>query len=395
MNTTYRPQSRSSNHNPGGRILLWLVAVAAFCGIAYFIYNRFFAAPPAPPAPPPPAVSVLEIRPQDMPVTYEYAGRTAGSLEVEVRPRVGGILEKRLYEEGSWVKKGQKLFRINSQNYQATQSQAKARFAQAKSDWTRAKALLAEKAISPREYDTARFAYEQLKAEVESADINVGYTTVIAPVSGVTSKESLSEGSLLKADDSLLTRITRLNPLYVEFAYPDSDAVEQRKMLASGKLALPEDRKLTAEMRFGDGNVYEKQGNVNFTDSFVDTETGTVQARATFANPELSIMPGQFVKLVVKGFTRTNAIVIPDRAVLQGPQGTFVYLIGKENKASVRPVTLGPVEDNQRIIEKGLETGDKVIVEGMIKVKPDMPVKIDTAPAKDAALTEKNTGKNG
>ncbi len=328
-------------------------------------------------APPPPAVTVENIAPGDLPLTYEYSGRTAGSREVEIRARVSGILQKRTYVEGQWVQEGTTLFQIDPATFEAALSQAQAKMVQTQRDWKRAQDLLKEKALSPREYDSAQNAYEQAKAELKTARINLDYTTVAAPISGFTSKESLSEGSLVTANTSLLTRLTQLDPIYVDFAYPDAEAIALRRNIAAGTVGLPTDEHLIAEIHLGDGRVYNHEGTIDFTDSIIDQETGTVRARAVVPNPEGTIFPGQFVRVVVKGFVQKNAIAIPDQAVMQSPAGQFVYIVGADNKVGMAPITLGELNGTMRLVESGLKAGDRVITEGMIKVHPGSDVTID------------------
>lgn len=356
-------------------------------GGGYFAYTHYHkpAAPAAAPQMPPAEVTIFEAHRADIPLSYEYAGRTAGSREVEIRARVSGILQKRAYTEGQSVKEGDTLFEIDPAPFAASVNQIKARATQAERDWERAQGLFKAKALSAREYDEARANFEQTKAELTTAQINLGYTTVTAPISGVTSKEGLSEGSLVNADTSLLTRLTQLDPIYVNFSSPDSETLTLRRMVAEGKLAMPEDGKLKAEIHFGDGSVYGQEGTVDFTDSFIDAQTGSVNARAVVPNAENMIMPGQFVRVVVKGFVRKNMIAVPDEAIMQGPQGPFVYVVTAESKTAVRPVVLGALNGESRLIESGIEEGDKVIIEGMIKTRPDAPVHAMTAEEQKAA----------
>lgn len=369
--------------------LIWLIILAV---IAYFTYQHFAGQPGgAPPQMPPAPVTVVSVQPADVPVTYEYAGRTAGSREVEIRARITGILLQRLYQEGQKVKAGDVLFKIEPQQSQAASAQAKAVLTNAERDWQRVKELFDAGAVSARERDEALAAVQQARAQNQTASINLDYTTVLAPITGVTSQEAVSEGSLVAANTSLLTRITQLDPMYVNFAYPDTEQMQLRQDLAAGKLALPADQKLQAEVQFGDGSVYPQLGDVNFTDSFIDTATGSINARATIANADGKLMPGQFVRVVVKGFVRKNAIVIPDQAVIQSPMGAIVYVVSADNKAQIRPVKLGMLLGKDRIVDEGLQANDRVITEGMIKVRPDAPVAIDApaTPTSDNNKTEK------
>ena len=358
-------------------------------------------------APPIPEVGVIAVQPRDVAIENEYAGRTAGYREVEVRARVTGILQKRTYVEGQRVKAGDVLFQIDPAPFavvlaraQARLQDAEAQLRQAERDWARVAALYEENAISARERDAsqsnldlARANLAAAKTDVEAARIDLGYTRVEAPVSGVTSLEVRSEGSLVGpgAADSLLTRITQLDPLYVNFSYPDADALRQRALLASGKLSMADEERLAAELRFGDGSVYGHEGYISFTDSTIDPATGTVRARAVFPNPEASLLPGQFVRIVPKGLVRKDVIVIPQAAVMQGPQGTFVYLVGEDDKAKVQPVTTGAAIGADWLIEEGLKPGDRVIVEGVIKVRPGAPVR----PAPPKTVRENGQSENG
>ena len=362
-------------HRPRNRRFLWIAAaLLAFLIAAYFIFGggKDKAGGPGGPGGPmqPASVTAIKVAAADIPLSFEYSGRATGAREVEIRARVSGILVKRTYVEGQAVKAGAVLFKIDPAPFEASFASSQARSTQAARDWDRAEALYKEKALSAREYDEARAARDQSQAELKTARINLGYTTVTAPISGVTSREGLSEGSLVTADTSLLTRLTQLDPIYVYFAAPDTDALLQRRSVAEGKFVLPADGKLTAELHFVDGRVYPRPGTVDFTDSIIDAATGTVRARAVVPNPDNALLPGQFVRLTVKGLTRKNAVAIPDQAVMQGPQGTFVYLVDKDSKATPQPVTLGLLSGRNRIIESGLKDGDEVITEGMIKVKP-------------------------
>ncbi len=370
------------------RRALWIaLAVIAAALAAYLLFGRGQGSAEGGFQMPPPAVSVVEVKQEDVPLEYEYAGRTAGSREVEIRARVSGILERRAYTEGQRVKKGQLLFVIDPAPFAATQAEAKARFARAQSDWKRVQGLYKEKAVSAREYDEARAAYEETKAALQTTSISLGYTTVTAPISGVTSREALSEGSLVTANTSLLTRISQLDPIYVNFSAPDAEFLRQRREIAEGTVTAAEG-KLQAEIVFGDGSVYGEPGVIDFTDSIIDPATGSVSARAVVPNEQGAILPGQFVRVRLKGLIRPNAIAIPDMAVMQGPQGTFVYVVNEESKAVVRPVQLGQLNGKQRIVLNGLQPGDKVITEGLMKVRPDAPVNTAPPPAPGQAPAE-------
>ncbi|WP_263140610.1 efflux RND transporter periplasmic adaptor subunit [Pseudomonas sp. RIT-PI-AD] len=344
-------------------------------------------------AAPPAEVLVETARAKDFPLVQEYPGRTAGYKEVEVRAQVSGILVERAYQEGSKVKKGQVLFHIDPRPYQAALDRAKgalaqeqARFRQTDRDLKRIRQLQDRGFASGSELDNAISNFEQSKANIEAAkaevqarQIDLDYTTVKSPISGITSREVRSEGSLVAANDansSLLTQVTQLDPLYVNFAYPDLEIERMRTDLQDGSLKMPADGKLVAEIKFANGADYGSVGHVDFTDSLITRGTGTVSARASVPNPEQTLLPGQFVRVVVKGLVYPNAIAVPEKAVSQGPQGTFVYIVDGDGKAQARPVKTGITAEHRWLIKEGLKDGDPVIIEGGTKLRPGSPVKV-------------------
>ncbi|WP_339486562.1 efflux RND transporter periplasmic adaptor subunit [Pseudomonas sp. EL_65y_Pfl2_R95] len=352
--------------------------------------------------PPPPEVSVEAVKVAPLPLELEYPARTAGFREIEVRAQVSGILQERTYLEGSSVKQGQLMFRIDSRTYQAALARAKgalaqeqARYRQTERDLRRIRELQKKGFASESELDNAVSNFEQskaniqaAKAEVQSKQIDVDYTTVKAPISGITSKETVSEGSLMVAGDpnaSLLTKITQLDPIYVNFAAPDSDVESVRNGLADGSLVL-DGEAVRVGITYGDGSTYPLEGKVNFTDSLIDRSTGTVSTRAVVPNPKQTLLPGQFVRVQIKGISLPAALTVPERAVAQGPKGTFVYVVDDKGVARVRQVSTGRTSKGRWVINSGVSEGDKVIVEGLTKVQPDTPVKVasetDTADKK-------------
>ncbi len=364
-----------------------LVVMLVVITLVYVGYEQFFKKPEPLKAPPPPSVTIQQVQIADIPLFYDYAGRLAGSREVEIRPRVGGIILQRLYTEGQFVKQGAVLFQIDPAPYQAALAQAQATYDQAAKDYKRSMGLRKEKALSPKEFEAAEGQYGQSKAALDTAKINLAWTSVRAPITGYTSEEGFSEGSLVTADTSLLTRLTQLDPMYVEFAYPDTEATAQRIAVANGTMTLPKSKLLSAEVHMEDGSIYPVEGKINFTDSIIDQQTGTVKARATLPNAHMAILPGQFVRVVVKGLTLKNAVAVPEQAILQGPKGTFVYVVDTDSNAKVTPVKLGLLNRHLQLITDGLKPGDRIITAGMIKVKADKPVTIDSgeqvAPADD------------
>ena len=350
---------------------------------------------------PPPDVVVEVAKVEALPITLEYAARTAGFREVEVRAQVSGILQERTYLEGSAVKQGQVLFRIDPRPYQAALARAKgalaqeqARYRQTERDLKRIRELQKKGFASESELDNAISNFEQSKANIEAAkaevqakQIDLDYTTVKAPISGITRKETVSEGSLMVASDpnaSLLTNITQLDPIYVNFAAPDRDVERVRSGIKDGTLIAPPSGHMSIDIIFGDGSSYPLEGKVDFTDSLVDRGTGTVSARAVVPNPDQKLLPGQFIRVRVKGITKPNAVTVPERAVSQGQKGTFVYIVDEQNIARVRPVTTAHTAEGRWVVESGIGAGDRVIIEGLPKVRPDAPVKISDKPAAEA-----------
>lgn len=351
---------------------------------------------------PPPAVSIEVVQVSAQPLVLEYPALTAGYRQVQVRAQVNGILRERRYVEGSKVKKGQVLFVIDQKPYEAAlarakgaQAQAQARLWQTEREVKRIRELQKRGFASEKELDDATSNFEQskanlesAKAEVQSRQIDLDYTTVMAPISGASSQETVSEGSLMVAGDpnaSLLTSITQLDPLYVNFSYPDADAERFRREIQGGTVLLPNGKKLSAQLKMGDGSLYPIKGTVDFVDSLINTGTGSVSARVVIPNPEFKLFPGQFVRVLIEGLTIPNAISVPQRAISQTAGGTAVFVVDEQNIAHARPVTLGSTIGERWIVSTGLNAGDRVIVEGLPKVRPGLPVSVSAAPAVQSA----------
>jgi membrane fusion protein (multidrug efflux system) len=378
--------------NPLLRVVALAAVVAAAPLLASCNENTGEAQAQTPAAPPPPEVTVQEIVSAPVPLTYTYAGRVSAYREIEVRARVGGILLKRDYTEGARVAEGQELLLIDPATYQAevARSQAQLQQAQAQLENNRVNAdrsskLFATRAGSAKDRDDAaaqvrtdEAAVAAAQAQLKTAQLNLDYTTVTAPLGGMTSIEAVPEGSLISAN-GLLTRITQLDPAYVSFSFGDADFAEIRRMLDDGKADGPQDRRFPVTVNLGDGRVYGQGGAINFTDSIVDNQTGTIRARAVLPNGQGLLMPNQFVRVTVSGLTLKQGVVVPQVAVMQGPQGPFVYALGEGDKAEVKPVTLGREVKDGWLVESGLAAGDRIITEGVIKVRPGSPVRPSVA----------------
>mgnify|MGYP001812846563 CR=1 FL=1 len=361
--------------------------------------------PEAPP-PAPPEVVVMKIVAKDSPVTFEFVGITESSQQVEVRARVDGFLDDRLYTEGSIVEKGEAMFRMDAKPFQAQLDAARAALAEqaarlwtARADLKRVKPLAKANAVSLKELDdsqgrvnAAAAAVEMARADVETAELNLGYTTIYAPVTGASSFARIQNGAYIDQQNSLLTYVAQLDPIWVDFSLSEDEMLRLRQEQKSGHLRIPEATALIVELVLADGSVYPETGRMFFRDANYSTETGTFLVRATFSNPDGELRPGQFVRVHVKGATRPNAILVPQQAVLQGAQGFFVWIVDAEGKAQVRSVEVGNWQGDNWFISKGLSPGDKVITDGIMRLAKGTPVKIvekgTEAPDKAAAEGE-------
>lgn len=365
-----------------GRIVAACV-VAAIIGAGVFWWSRPASKPATAAAPPPPEVGIVQLTAADVPLPLQFAGRVAGFRAVEIRSQVSGILLKREYNEGAVVNVGDVLFRIDPRSYEATLSRAQAQAAQARATLTqteenykRVEGLVAQK-VSPQKSledaiaarDQARAAIQSTQADVQTATLNVEYTTIKAPVTGPTSITSPPEGTLVQAQQTLLTTITQLDPAYVNFTFTDSEMRALDEISKSREKQLDSDD-VKVELQFGDGAVYPQLGKVDTRSRTVDPRTGTILIRAVFPNHEGGLLPGQFVRVNVTGITMPDAIVVPKAAISQGPLGAFVYLVEADNVARARQVRLARELDNGWIVRKGLSTGDRIVVDGVIRVRP-------------------------
>jgi len=333
------------------------------------------AAPPAVP------VSVIQAALREVPVVYEAVGRTEGSREVQVRARVAGILEQQLYTEGEVVKQGAPLFGIERAPFEIDLEQQRGALAQelarndlAKRDYERAKDLITKGFVSQQFVDQAaatlaqsNAALQVARARVRQSELNLSYTRVDAPIGGITGRAQQSIGSLVtpNADSSLLTTITRTNPIWVRFALSEAEFAGLRNREAKQR---PEVKIETA-----DGKAYPATGRLNFAGSTVDASLGTVQMRAEFPNPKLQVLPGQYVRVqVIAG--NQQAIVVPQSAVLQNESGRFVWVIGPENKAAQRTIRTGNWVGSGWVVLDGLKPGESVIVDNLVRLRPSTPV---------------------
>jgi len=362
---------------------------------------------------PPPEVNVMTVQPKTLPAVFEYTGQTAGSREVEVRARVAGILQKRNFAEGGTVQQGQSLYTIDAAPFQAALARAEAdvaaadaRLAQAKRNAARLKPLFEAKAVSQKEYDDAMSGEQVADADLKAArarateaKLNMDYTRVESPINGIASRSLASEGTLVAGPQTLLTTVSQVDPMYVNFGIAETENLKLRSEAAAGRLLLPKDGRFDVSVKQADGSTYSRSGKMNFSDVRISNVTGTSEARAELPNPQGVLRPGQFVHVTLSGASRPNAILVPQRAVLEGPGGKFVYLVNNESKAEPRPVVVGEWVGDAWIIVSGLAAGDQVIVDGVMKIGPGAPVKVadpasaakGDAPKADASKVDAST----
>jgi len=352
---------------------------------------------------PPAAVTIEHVKTETIPVSFEYVGQTIGSKDAEVRARVTGIVEKRLYDEGAAVKAGQVLFLIDPKPYQAQVeaadadlARAKAQKAQADRENARLQPLALHKAIGQKEADDAASTADLAAAGVKAAQakldevkLDLGYTRVVAPISGLTSRALQSEGSLATANQTLLTTISQTDPIWVVFNVSENEELRLQRAVAAHALELPKDNAYEVTVVLSDGSSFPRKGRINFADTRVNPSTGTYEMRATLPNADGALKPGQFVRVVLNGARRVDAIAVPQVAVLDGPQGKFVYVAGKDKDgkdvAVPKPVKVGDWVDasgaHRWIVESGLAAGDPVIVDGMARIMGGGPIVIGGSPA--------------
>ncbi|MDR1350075.1 MAG: efflux RND transporter periplasmic adaptor subunit [Zoogloeaceae bacterium] len=325
--------------------------------------------PEAPPAPPALPVTVLRVEPQNVPQTLEIMAQTEGAKETEVRARVSGILTQQLYVEGEAVRAGQPLFQIDRAPYEIAHAEAKARADQTAREMARAHKLLEINGVSRREYDDAVSVNDMAQAALRQAQLNLSWTAVTAPVDGVSGRADKSVGNLITTGvDSLLTHIYQNNPMWVRFSLSEGEAAK----LPGGRLNA--ENITDVELVLADGSKYPQHGKVNFLASSIDTVLGTQQLRAEFPNPDGRLLPGQFVRVRLSAGMREGVYLVPQSAVLQTNQGDMLMLAGENDIITPRPVQLGEWHGRDWIVLSGLNPGDRVIIDNLIKLRPGSPV---------------------
>ena len=312
-------------------------------------------------APPALAVSVIQATPTTLPNILEITAQAEGAKETEVRARVGGILVKRLYEEGRPVVAGQPLFQLDPEPFKNALDESQARAKQTAREAARLKGLFTQQAVSPNEV---------AQANLKTAQLNLTWATVTAPVSGISGRAQRSEGSLIQTtlEGSLLTAIYQINPIWVRFGLSASDTAR----LPGGR--LDPEQKTDVELLLPNGQVYDQPGQLNFLSMFIDPKLGTQQMRAEFLNPANKILPGQFLKIRLTSGRQENVYLVPQASVMQNERGFMVWTVGPDNKVVPTPLKMGAWSGKNWIVLSGLKPSDRVVVDQIIKIRPGAPV---------------------
>lgn len=376
----------------------------AAVSVALFLFS---CAKKAAPPPPPPEVQVTAAVQRDVPIYVEFVGQTRGSKEVDVRSRVEGYLDTVNFQEGSFVRKGQLLYTIDPRPFREALAQANGQLAQAeaalgkaKDDVLRYKPLVEQNAIPRQDYDTAVSLQEAAKAGVEAAqavvnkaELDLGFTRITAPMGGLIGKTEINPGNLVGRQVTLLTSISDIDPIHVRFSISEQEYLQ---LVRDREKESDKERKpVPLELLLADGSVHPYKGRIVFAERTIDPTTGTLQLEASFPNPDNTLRPGLFARIRAAAEVRKGAIVIPQKAV-QELQATYnVAVVGTDNKVEVRPVTPGPRVDSMWVIDKGLNPGDRVVVEGLQKVRPGMTVKADLVPAEGKPPGHDNAAQAG
>ena len=315
---------------------------------------------------------------QDVPVTTEYVAQTQSSQSVNIQARVSGFLDKRVYTEGSVVKAGQVLFQMDQKPFQAqvdaqqaAMQRNQASLQVATANLARTKPLAAQNALSQKDLDDAQGQYEQAaaavaqsKAQLEEAQLNLSYTTITSPVTGVSSFAAVADGTYLSPQNSQLTTVSVLTPMWINFSVSENEMQRIRSEVKSGMLKLPENLSFTVDIELIDGTLFPYAGRITFADPSYNSQTGTFLIRASVDNPQGVLRPNQFVRTRLNGAARPNAILVPQRAVQQGAKGHFVWVVNKQQQAELRPVLVGEWYHDSWFIAQGLASGDQVVVDG-------------------------------
>ena len=334
---------------------------------------------PPPKLPPPPLeVSIVTVQPRDVGISRDYIAQTQSSQAVNIQARVSGWLDKRVYTEGSVVKAGQVLFRMDQKPFQAQLDAANAALQRnqaalqvATANLNRTKPLAQQNALSQKDLDDAQGQYEQAaaaveqsKAQVISAQLDLSYTVISSPVDGISSYAAVADGTYLNPQNAQLTTVSVLSPMWVNFSLSENEYQRIDNDIRAGRLVLPPDRNLTVEIQQVDGSLYPFTGRITFADPSYNPQTGTFLIRATVENPKGVLRPNQYVRARLKGAVRPNAILVPQRAVQQGAKGHFAWVVNKDGLVEQCPLMVGDWYGDSWFVDEGLNPGDRLVVDG-------------------------------
>jgi len=347
------------------------------------------------PAPqrPAPEVSVIAVQPQTIPFVASFVAQTESSRQVDIVARVSGFLDKIAYKEGELVKEGQLLFQLDPKPFQAQLEAARgelqaqqARFTTAQATLARVKPLAQQNALSQADLDKAQGDFDEAKAavfsaqaKVKEAELNLGYATIRSPVTGLASRAAQREGAYLNSQspDSKLTYVAAIDPIWVTFSVSQNQVAKNREMIAKKEMIEPKNKDYEIELVLSDGTRYPHTGRISFADPSFSQDTGSFMVRGVLPNPKKELRPGMFVTAYLKGAVRPDAIVVPQLAVQQGSNGHLAYVVNQSGAAEIRPVVVGDyVGQKDIVVLTGLHAGDRVVVDGVLKVVPGKPVKI-------------------
>ncbi|HEX7504278.1 MAG TPA: efflux RND transporter periplasmic adaptor subunit [Syntrophales bacterium] len=356
-------------------------------------------------------VTVINVEAKDVPVSVEYVAQTQSSRLVNIQARVSGFLDKRVYTEGAMVKEGETLFLMDQKPFKVQLDQAQAALARqvaamdtAKANLARVKPLVELDALSKKDLDDAvgqyqsyEAAVDQAKAQVETAKLNLSYTVITSPVAGITSFAQQTEGTYISTQNSLLTTVAVLSPMWVNFSLSENEMQKARDQEKKGLLRMPKGDNFVVEVILVNGSLFPHTGRITFADSSFNPQTGTFLLRASVDNPKGILMPNQYVRARLKGSIRPKAILVPQRSIQQGSKGHFVWVVDKESRAEARPVTVGDWDGNEWFVFEGLKSGERVVVDGALMLSPGMPLTIKplstpAPPGQPAAAADEKTG---
>jgi len=388
---------------------LWRVACPIAAAAVIAGCSKQAAPPPQRPAP---EVSVVTVQPRTVPAVASFVAQTESSRQVDIVARVSGFLDKIAYREGDLVRDGQLLFQLDPKPFQAQLEAARgelqaqqARLTTAAANLGRVKPLARQNALSQSDLDRAQGDFDAAKAavfaaqaKVKEAELNLGYTTIRSPVNGVASRSLQREGAYINAmsQTAYLTYVAALDPIWVNFSVSQNQMAKSRDEAAKGQLVLPEDQRYEVDLVLPDGATYPERGRISFADPSFSQDTGSFMVRAVLPNPKMDLRPGMFVTAYLKGAVRPDAIVVPQLAVQQGSNGHLVYVVNEAGTAEVRPVVVGDyIGEKDILVVSGLHRGDRVVVDGVLKVVPGRPVRIVEPGAQPADAATKAASKAG